>query len=513
MIPRWLLLLLPFGLAVAVYAPGIPSASWVVDDHVNLAVHAHEAELWGEWTMGTYAFAGGESGHIWRPVPATLQHASALVFGRTAPVFRALNVGVHLLNVLLVMIVARRWGAGEVAAVGAGIAVSVHWAIPDAVCWSSDIYDLCAATCVLAAVGLLHRAQPAWRRVLMAFGFTLAGALCKESTVAVLPVLALVTTITAGPRQGGVVALASALAVAVYFQLHFVVTGQAYGEATRASALGEQLLAGLDTVGMVVVVAQRATMAHLFNATPLDAETLTGPIRGLGTLGLLGVLVVALRKERPAALQLVLASLSLVALLAPVAVGVPLVGVAPVRYLYLPFLVFVALGAGALQRLPRLPLVVALGALLLAHLPATVRRVPAFVSDSALWRAELDAEPTNPYAAVSLAHALYGALPKGDRTARGRVLGLWEAGIAALPAGIRICDPAEERWSLAQAAFLTGDPERALRVVRQIGAGTSPQPAQLSCLEADALDALGRHEEAERVAVACKPSPAAQPPP
>ena len=69
---------LPVAIAAAVFVPAVVGAGWVADDAVNLAMHAQEGDLLGEWTTPTYAHAGSGRGHIWRPVPATLQHLSLI---------------------------------------------------------------------------------------------------------------------------------------------------------------------------------------------------------------------------------------------------------------------------------------------------------------------------------------------------------------------------------------------------------------------------------------------------
>ena len=65
---------------------------------MNLKNHAAHGDIFGEWTTPTYAHAGGGSGHIWRPIPASLQHLCAILWGRTPSMFRGLNLFIHLFN-------------------------------------------------------------------------------------------------------------------------------------------------------------------------------------------------------------------------------------------------------------------------------------------------------------------------------------------------------------------------------------------------------------------------------
>ena len=71
----WRWTLIPLLVALALFAHAIPGAGFVADDAYNLAEHARHGDIAGEWSTPTYAHAGGARGHIWRPIPASLQHA------------------------------------------------------------------------------------------------------------------------------------------------------------------------------------------------------------------------------------------------------------------------------------------------------------------------------------------------------------------------------------------------------------------------------------------------------
>ena len=127
-------------------------------------------------------------------------------------------------------------------------------------------------------------------------------------------------------------------------------------------------------------------------------------------------------------------------------------------------------------------------------------RVPAFQSDASLWAAERALEPTNPYAAGNLARAMVGA---GQSEA---AVGLWADAIERAPSNIRVFDRANERWLLAQTAFLKGHPDVALeQTLSLLNESGEAAPAMAHCLHADSLDALGRHAEAADVAHRCRP--------
>jgi len=492
---------LPIAVAAAVFLPAVLGAGWVADDAVNLAAHAHEGDLLGEWTTPTYAHAGSGRGHIWRPVPATLQHITALAFGRSATAFRVLNVGLHLGNIALLQWLARRAGASATGAVLLALVFAVHPVTADAVCWSSDVYDLAATTAVLGVLGVATSGASAGARALAVAALTLIAGLCKESAIAVVPVVAVASALRPGGwRTGLQLGAASAVGAGVYLGLHGSITAQSYASAAAATPVLHQVRAGLATAGWLVPrPLDAAPMAHLFD--PTDART---PAIGAATLAGIAGVALAVRRRAPTLTRTVLAAgAAWGLLLTPAAVGIPLIGVQAVRYAYLPLAATALLSAGALARPPGRPALVLGIALALIGLGHTLPRTHDFQHDGTLWSAELDREPDNPYAAGSLARWL---LKTGDAP---RALELWARAIEMAPAGLKIFDRDHERWLLAQAAFLRGRPDIALAQVQAYGhsleAQGRPVPGNAACLEADSLDRLGQPEAAARTAARCRP--------
>jgi hypothetical protein len=208
-------------------------------------------------------------------------------------------------------------------------------------------------------------------------------------------------------------------------------------------------------------------------------------------------------RDRRAALAALAAGTAWGLLLTPAAVGIPLIGVQAVRYAYLPLAATVLLAAnGDGTRPGRGPLAfaAAFAALGLVH---TLPRTHDFQHDGTLWSAELEAEPDNPYAAGSLARWL---LKTGEDA---RALQLWTQAVETAPPGLKVFDRDHERWLLAQAAFLRGQPELALvQVTAYIGALEEqgrPVPPNAWCLQADSLDRLGHPEQAAEAAARCTP--------
>ena len=210
----------PLGAAVLLFLPDVFGAGFVADDAFNLAEHARHGDILGEWTTPTYAHAGGERGHIWRPIPATAQHVAALVLERTGTAFRSLNLLVHLMNVALVGWLARRLGASVRAASLLALLFTTHPTLPEAVCWSSDIYDLMATTVALVAMGISLSARLDAKRLATLAVLALAGGLCKESAVAIVPAVAIAVGGLRSWRAGLAAAGATFAGVGAYLLAH-----------------------------------------------------------------------------------------------------------------------------------------------------------------------------------------------------------------------------------------------------------------------------------------------------
>jgi hypothetical protein len=490
--------LIPLLVAFGLFAWGVPGAGFVADDAFNLAEHANHGDWAGEWSNPTYAHAGGDRGHIWRPIPALAQHVAASGLGRVGSTFRGLNLGVHLLNVFLIGMVIRRLGGSRQVAGLIALFWTTHPAMPEAVCWSSDIYDLLATSFALGAIALVG-SPTSLRRLAGLAVLTGAACLCKESSVALVPVLALVSWGLHGRRQGILSAAASGIGALGYSLSHTAVTAQGYMDAVHDTDPTAIIDAGLMAVGWWTVTPNRAPMAHLFNQATDQGEVWVGA----STIVALALLIAHQYRNHARARYLLLGGLSAIVLLGPAAVGIPFIGVAPFRYIYLPMAVGLAIAGGRWSA--SIPRVWIIGVVLFSTVGSVrvFNRVDAFQSDETLWAAERALEPDNPYAAGGLARAWVGAGYHRE------AIELWAQATDQARPGIRVFDRANERWLLAQTAFLKGAPDVALDQVTKLlveseGTG-SPVPAMAHCLVADSLDALGRHHEAASASVRCKP--------
>src|SRR5688572_31504254 len=151
-VPPSLLLLLPAALCLLLYLPAARDAQFISDDWPLLANHLRPGDILGEWTTSTHLHAADRAGgYLWRPLTSTLYQVVGETFGRTPAVFRTVNALFHALNAVLVALCARRLGSGPTGAALLAAGWAVHPLLADAVCWSSDTYDLMAATFLLLA--------------------------------------------------------------------------------------------------------------------------------------------------------------------------------------------------------------------------------------------------------------------------------------------------------------------------------------------------------------------------
>lgn len=491
-----LLVVCPFIVLAALFVPPALDAGWVLDDVRALSRHAHDGHPWGEWTHATYEWSSGDAGHLWRPLPAFLQHLAALAAGRTPATFRLLNVVLHAGVVLVVMGLVRRSAAGPGAAALAGTVLVLHPAVAEVVPWSSDVFDVMLALVLMLAATRAQAAASPTRRAVEAALFTLTACLCKESAATAAPALAAVAWAAAGWRAGVGAGLGSAVGAGSFLLLHGAVTGQGYGSAA-ASPLRDTLLAGLDTLGGLPTLPARATAAHLFE--PGAAAAAPTGVAALLAAALVGWL---LRTDAAAQRRWLAAVVGFVALSAPAAIGIPFIGVQAGRYVFVPLVWLVGVGAPPLAAMAAgrrsAPLLVVAACMLWA--PRTAVRVGEFQDNVTLFRAELRSEPDNPYARASVARHLVVAAIDGTGG-----LSMWAAALDDLPSGLRVPDARRERWDLAQAAFLAGAAPLALHQASRLRAEPGWLPGQLACLEADSLDAMGRHEEAAHAALGCVP--------
>jgi hypothetical protein len=200
-------------MAVVVYAR---SYFFLYDDFSLVG----EAANRGLATLATSALAG-----FYRPLPFLFLREQFALFGWTPALYSAVALVGHLLNAVLVGVLARRLGIQTGPALVAALLFALSASATESYFWVSGVFDRLCVTGVLAAL-LAGQACVAAKDRGPAIGWAGLGLvwsalalLSKESAVA-LPALVLATLVVARNRDGGRIGAYVALvtvAVAVYF--------------------------------------------------------------------------------------------------------------------------------------------------------------------------------------------------------------------------------------------------------------------------------------------------------
>jgi hypothetical protein len=421
--------------------------------------------------------AGSNPAHgpvgYYRPVPV----ATFWLASRVSPepvVHHALGVIFHALAAaLLFALLLRRLGkGGEAPSVVGALAWALHPSNVEPVAWVSGRYDLLAGLLAIAFLALPWR--PGARRA-AAFGLLfLAGLLSKEGFLALAPVVLVDDWASGrGVREALPRWTAVGLAIAAWAGLRAALGIAAVAPAPLASLPGHWL----STVA-----------SYLLRAlAPLPLTVSHG--YGMGspaTLALGGAVVAALLALALRHRSLAVPCALFLAGMAPVAMAAGRLGQAPDRYLYLPSLGLAWLLAAALQALASWRPKAGRAALAAAALAvaagavASMRRLPDWVSDDALFSAALRVDPRDP-----LGNLYFGV-------AAGRA-GRIEEALRTLERG-REGDPASARiaGALAWVHLRRGDGPAALAESRRAVA-LAPSFPEARLHLANALHLAGDH--------------------
>ena len=462
--------LLPLAVGLLLYLPPALASGWALDDWVLIAQHPHATDgSWlGEWTQPTYLAAGDHSSFVWRPLVATLWRGLGWAFGLSPTPFHLMSLALHLTNLLILQRVIRLWAlrlgysAGPAAAILA-LGWTLHPATPDVVGWVSSTFELGATLGVLMALRAGLRTE-------MVFPWIFVALLCKESALpAVVGVPLLAGLVTEARRRIWIESLGAGLS---WWILHRLVTGQSGQYPMEGWTAWLQLLgAGWAPL--------RASMSHLF-----DPEASVQP--GILLL-VLGGLCLGVRGLRP----LGLGGLVGAWMLLPAGFGVALIGIAPLRYLYLPLaMVLVPLGALPLRKV----LLGGAGILLgLAWGPRAASRADEWRDEESLWQGELLMEAGNP---VAVRQWVRYRWEHGEPERRPELLATWKVAIDRMPRSVQWFNPVDERFELAQAAFIVGNFPLAQEQVSLYLLSRPDAPPKAWCLLADSLEhgGGGAHE-------------------
>jgi hypothetical protein len=170
------------GLAVLVFAAfaGSLNFPFLADDYIHIwnAQHATARALWAHFTLP-------EPDHFFRPAVYCSYALDALWAGLSPTAWRAGNLAIHIVNVLLVYGLCRDLRFGRVGAFVGALVFGLHGSRPEAVTWVAARFDLMAAMFGLACLlAVLHGAK--WW---VASGLLALALMSKESAY-VVPVLA-----------------------------------------------------------------------------------------------------------------------------------------------------------------------------------------------------------------------------------------------------------------------------------------------------------------------------------
>lgn len=466
--------------AAVVYLPAAMGAEWITDDRHLIAGHLRPGDVLGEWTTATHAHAADViGGYLWRPLTSTIYQVWGEIFGRSPGTFRVLTALAHLLNVGLVAWVARRLGAGPGAAAVGALVFALHPLAPDAVCWISDLYDVMAATFLLAGLGVAVGPGRDGARAAVGALLFFAALLCKEAALAWVGALPAALLLVRGWRPALMHGAGLGAAAVVHGRWHAAIVGGFERSAVDLMRDGPFLPTWLDYLWWPVGMPVRAGFTHLL--TPGEV-----PISVGGGAALIALLVsVVLGVRRPAgATRAVAVGLGIWAvMLAPGALAASSFLNQAARYLYLPLAVAMpALALAADRAAAQLPSDRRWLALLagvgwaVAWTPRTLDRIDDWTSEPALYMAEHHAEPDNPFAGKELGRILFAA---GSVDAG---IALWAAAVADPPASRYVMDVQAERLDLAQAAASVGRTALAVQclddfILAEARAGRSVDPS------------------------------------
>lgn len=293
-------------------------------------------------TLLTANLTGSTLVSYYRPLVAALLTLQ-LAASQNPAYLHGLNIAVHLFNLLLVILLARRpaAAAADYRLPFAIAVLAIHPMLVEPVVWVSGRFDLIYTSfLLLSLLACLRIASPVRRNCAVVLAFF--AALCsKEAALAYLAVGPLLVMMLAGgerravTRQAAWHGAALLIAAAMYFVLRIgcldlplVTTAALKAEPDGAS--GEHLALVLRTLGTYA----QMTLLPLWNLAPMHATRMTpGAVYAYSALGLVALLLAAAGLRWPRLAPCTLWALAL----APAANVLPFrLDLVQDRYLYFP---------------------------------------------------------------------------------------------------------------------------------------------------------------------------------
>lgn len=158
---------------------------------------------------------------LFRPVVFVVWRTADRATGHTGPVLHLLNIVLHVVNGLLVAVLAGRMGLARWTGAAAGVLFVCFPGAVEAVAWPAGMQDVLMATFVLGFLALIAHWAGNWRRLGWALGLLLLALLTKETAVAAPALAILVAAAARGPRRGWLAVAAAVLLVGLFLAIRF----------------------------------------------------------------------------------------------------------------------------------------------------------------------------------------------------------------------------------------------------------------------------------------------------
>jgi tetratricopeptide (TPR) repeat protein len=386
----------------ASHVPGL-AGPFIWDDRSLILENPATRELQplGQYFVSTFwqptpdrpTFAG-----YYRPLVALSYAVQYRLHGEWPVPFHLFNLGVHLTVALLLLLLARRLGAGQPAALLATTTWGLLPRLTECVDWVSGRTDLLAGAFTLGAL-LAWDGARVGRRWLAA-GLLGLGLLSKEVALATLPAVAVWELWSLRRSPGPVRAVAwrlapLALVTLAWLALRAVALRGAPAALDPGLTAGERALRALDALGRYGWMLAQPFRPSALLAVAGRTEPWAVAVGALLAVAALALAVLARRRfSPPVALALALGGASLLPVLHLVDIHL-MVSVAD-RFLYLPLAglaLALALGAGQLSRRTGERVGLALAALALAFGVATYARSEDYADEARFWLSEVGRAP------------------------------------------------------------------------------------------------------------------------
>lgn len=332
-------------ITIGIYLP-VLHADFVWDDALNF-----EDRAWlyhgDDWKR--YIFTGfNDWDGYFRPLVVLLFVIQTRLFDAAPGPMHAVTLGMHIVNMVLITLVARRLAAERSDApmpllpALAALAYGLHPMIVECVTWIGCQFDQVQVMTALGAIWASLVVRPPWLRGLLVGGLFFLSACAKESAAGLPVIIFLFDWMRLGKNSGGVarrfVALVRAQAPTY---LALLVGGAAY-LALRQHHVGNSLeriplhmlvpdFARLDEIAYVYLTYWRVILGIPIDLNPIHAidrytfgvDPAMAALRVAGMFGLLAAGVACLLRQRPA---------TGTAILGATAYLLPVLGILPIRF-------------------------------------------------------------------------------------------------------------------------------------------------------------------------------------